>query len=30
MTLYHVGFIEVGNIPILLGIIVVTGCDHVV
>jgi hypothetical protein len=30
MTLYHIGYVEVGNILLLLGIIGVIGCDQVV
>ncbi len=30
MTLYHIGYVEVGNILVLLGVISVTSCDHVV
>ncbi len=30
MTLYHIGYVEVGNILVLHGIIGVKGCDHVV
>jgi hypothetical protein len=30
MTLYHIGYVEVGSILILLGTIGVTCCDQVV
>jgi hypothetical protein len=30
MTLYHIGYVEVGNILVLLGPIGVIGCDQVV
>jgi hypothetical protein len=30
MTLYHIGYVEKGNIPILPNTINVIGCDQVV
>jgi hypothetical protein len=30
MTLYHIGYVEIGSILVLLGTIGVTSCDHVV
>jgi hypothetical protein len=30
MTLYHIGYDEVGNILVLLGTIGVTGCDQAI
>jgi hypothetical protein len=30
MTLYYIGYVEVGNILVLLGTISVTNCDQVI
>jgi hypothetical protein len=29
MTLYHIGYVEIGNMLVLLGTIGVIGCDKV-
>jgi hypothetical protein len=30
MTLYHIGYVEIGNILVFLGKIGVIGCDQVI